>query len=63
MKLKLSSAVHSENGLVLHVIGETPEEEEVLRAMWKHGKMEMLPAGVQSGYGCCVTWNMREPKP
>ena len=63
MKVKLTSYAHSVNGLALFVIPETDEERVLLKAMWKHGKMETCNGiADNSEQGFCVQWRPSDEK-
>lgn len=56
MKCKLTTYAHSENGVSLILEGETEVEKELLRGLWKHGK---LATGT---YDHMVEWKFEKPK-
>lgn len=41
MKVKAGSYVHKENGFFVQLIPETDVEEEILRALYRHGEMRL----------------------
>lgn len=61
MRCKLITYEHSSNGLSLFVIPETPEERELLRAMWRFGALVKCNGVADgTGEGFCVKWKMEE---
>ena len=64
MKTELMTFCDSKNGVSLHLVPETEVERELLRAIWRFGKMERCNsvAGDNSGAGFSVAWNQREVK-
>lgn len=56
MKVKLVNYEHAENGVSLQLIPESDVEEQLLRSIWKHGKMNLgHPGKEQGGIGFYVS--------
>jgi hypothetical protein len=63
MKVQLVTFADSVNGLSLHVVPETEEERELLRAFWRFGQLERCNSIDTSGAGFSITWNQRNSVP
>lgn len=61
MEVKLIAYEHSVNGLSLFVIPKTDVERDLLKGLWKHGRLETCN-GVADGsqQGFCIAWKQRE---
>lgn len=60
MKAELVTFEHQENGVSLFVVPETDAERELLRGLWRHGRMEICNGVAdQSSLGFCVAWKLR----
>lgn len=63
MKIKIITYEHAENGLSLFVTPETDEERQLLRGLWKHGKLETCNGVAdRSEQGFCIAWKQKEAK-
>lgn len=40
MKVRLTTYLHSQNGVSLQLVPETPVEESLLKGVWNHGKLK-----------------------
>lgn len=61
MQAKLITYGHASNGVSLFVVPETDAERELLRGLWRHGKLQTCNGVAdRSGQGFCVTWKFRE---
>jgi len=59
MKVKLYTFLHAANGLNIELIPETEQEFELLRGVWRHGKLNTCYAN-HSKYGCgfAIEWRL-----
>lgn len=61
MKTSIVTYEHRINGLSLFVVPETDEEREVLKGLWRHGKLEKCNGVADgSGQGFCIHWKLGE---
>ena len=62
MKVELATFAHSNNGLSLYVQPETEAERQLLRGIWKHGKLEVVNShgDDKSGIGFAITWKIEK---
>lgn len=67
MKVKLQNYGHASNGFSLQLYPETAIEHELLRGLFRHGKLETgHPSKAEGGLGFYISWKMKQcadPKP
>lgn len=60
MKVALVTFNASSNGISLHVVPETDQEEELLRGLWRHGVLERCNGIGNRGAGFAISWSLRK---
>lgn len=57
MKIEVFHGAHSENGISLYLVPETPIERSILSAFWRHGKLERTNGiADRSPEGFAISW-------